>query len=197
MSLTESISMIVSRACLNSITDPDFIKALEAIGIEEPVDHSMLESSSSSDESDSMTTAEKLLEAVNADESPLDPLTRQQFGFAKVNNHEEETCVLGLYIGLFVHLPRPPTPDMVEDWVTKNELAQHIQEMYERQTMKGSSGYFHWFLKNKHFFDQNFVNPNGPKAAPEHGTCINRKLFEELTGRAARRRALAAEDSDD
>ena len=190
-------SMLVSRACLNSITDPDIIKALEAVGIAEPVYQSRSGSSNTDDGEDSMTTAEKLKEAVDADEFPFDPLTRQQFGFAKVNSHEEETCVLGLYIGLFNHLPWPPTPNTVQGWVTSNELEQRIQEMYERQTMKGSSGYFHWFSKNKHFFDQDYVNPNGPRLTPEYGAGINRELFEELTGRAARRRALSDGDSDD
>ena len=139
-----------------------------------------------------MTPAENLKMAVNADKFPSDPLTRQQFGFAKVNNHEEETCVLGLYIGLLNLLPRNPSLDTLQGWVAKNELAQGIQNSYESQM--GESGYFSWFLKNKKFFDQKYVNPSGPRAAPENGSRVDQDLFDELTGRAAKNRSYGGDE---
>ena len=165
--------------CLTLTIDPDFIKSIEAIGLDDPVHYSMMRSSKTTDGFGSMTPAENLKKAVDADKFPTDPLTRQQFGFAKVNTHEEETCVLGLYIGLLILLPRTPTLDTLQEWVAKNELAQGIQESYESQL--GESGYFNWFLKNKRFFNQDYVNPNGPRAAPEDGSCVDQDLFDKLT----------------
>ena len=176
--------MLVLSASLKSITDPDFIKALEAIGIEESANHQTFGSSKMADGPGSMTTAEKLQVAVDADMFPSDPLTRQQFGFAKVNNQEEKTCVLGLYIGLFL-LSRPPTLDTLQSWVAKNRLAQGIQYSYKSQM--GESGYFRWFMKNRKFFDQDYVNPNGPRAAPENGTRVDQDLFDKLTKKGSRK----------
>ena len=120
-------------------------------------------SASTDDEASSSrqeTTAEYLIRACEQDLLPSNPLVRQQFGFSKVNDPEEETCLFGLYTALFLMLTYPPSADTVQQWVAKNELAKGICHTYEIHA--GVSGYFDWFKKNQHVVDQNYVNPRGP-----------------------------------
>ena len=85
------------------------------------------------------TTTEILKVAVDADMIPSHPLTRQHFGFSKVTCVEEESCLLGLYQGLFM-LPSPPRLDRVQGWVKKDKLAGAIYSYYKSN--QAHSGYF-------------------------------------------------------
>ena len=105
-----------------------------------------------------MTTAEELREAVDWDEIPSHPLTREQFGFSKVDNIEEESKVLGLYQGLLIHLPNPPSTETVQGWQEKNKIAEGIYHVYKSQ--HGRNQYFDWFESHQHFNYQTYVNPN-------------------------------------
>ena len=126
-----------------------------------------------------VTTAYTLFEAVRQDVFPTDSLTREHFGFSKVNNQEEETCILGLYYGMLCMLQKTPSLETVQGWVTKNKLAGGIYHTYKDQG--ADSRYFKWFKKNQHFFDQNYVNPRGSKAPLEPGDCLNMERFKKLT----------------
>ena len=91
------------------------------------------------------TTAEKLKEAVDADVFPSDPSTREHFGFSRASTMEEETNLLGLYQGLLLHLPNPPSTKTVQCWQEKNQIVDGIYHAYERQ--HGRSMYFNWFKR--------------------------------------------------
>lgn len=110
------------------------------------------------------TTAEKLKEAVDADLFPSDPMTREHFGFSKVNTIEEETYLFGLYQGLLIHLPNPPCAETVQGWQEQNKIAEGIYNSYKNQ--HGRSWYFDRFKKHKHFVDQTYVNPKSPVSHP-------------------------------
>ena len=86
------------------------------------------------------TTAEFLMQAVMSfDTVPDDPLVRQQFGYSKVNSVEEETCLQGLYKGLFL-LPCSPSHDELQEWVLQDKLAEGVESRYMRCGAR--SGYF-------------------------------------------------------
>lgn len=129
--------------------------------------------------STTVTTAHKLREAVIQDVFPTDPLTREHFGFSKVDNQEEETCILGLYDCMFRKLRMSPSLETVQGWVTKNKLAAGIYHTYKSND--ADSRYFKWFKKNRQFFDQNYVNPRGPKAPLENGDRLDVERFKKLT----------------
>lgn len=103
------------------------------------------------------TTAEKLIEAAKWDEIPSHPLTREQFGFNKVDSIEKESKLLGLYQGLFI-LPSPPRSETVQGWQKKNKIAEGICHWYKSQ--HGRSRYFDWFKNHQYFVDQTYVKPN-------------------------------------
>ena len=104
------------------------------------------------------TTAEKLREGVNWDEIPSDPLTREQFGFSKVDGIEEESKLLGLYQRLFIHLPNPRSTETVQGWQENNKIAGGISQMYKSQ--HGRNRYFDWFKSHQHLVDQTYVKSN-------------------------------------
>ena len=104
------------------------------------------------------TTAENLKEAVDWDEIPSDPLTREQFGFSKVDSIEEESKLLGLYQGFLIHLPNPPSTETVQGWQEKNKIAEGIHHVYKSQ--RGRNQYFDWFKSHQHFVDQTYVKPD-------------------------------------
>lgn len=108
------------------------------------------------------TPAEKLTHSLMVDKIPVDPVVREVFGFSKANNREEESCLLGLYQGLLLYLPDPPSEEDVQSWVETNKLAEGIQRSYKAQGH--NSGYFRWFNKNQHLFDQTYQRPDGPRA---------------------------------
>ena len=158
---------------LTAVVDRDWIEAVAGIGEDKS-------EATAKDTLQSLTPAQKLSESVHADLIPIDDTVRQMFGFSKVNNPEEESCLLGLYIGLMRLLPNPPTAETIQTWVTRNKLAGGIHHTYKSQ--KGESDYFKWFKKNRHFFDQNYRNPNGSRAPAKNGTPLDKEIFDKLTG---------------
>ena len=104
------------------------------------------------------TTAKRLIEAAKWDEILSDPLTREQFGFSKVDSIDEESKLLGLYQGLFIHLPSPPSTETVQGWQEKNKIAGGICHSYKSQ--HGRSRYFDLFKSHQHFVDQTYVKPD-------------------------------------
>lgn len=97
------------------------------------------------------TTAEILKEAVDADMLPSDSLTREHFGFNRASTVREESNLLGLYQGLLIHLPNPPSTRTVQGWLERNKIAGGIYHAYKSQ--HGRSEYFNWFKKNQHIVD--------------------------------------------
>ena len=120
---------------------------------------------------DSISTAQILQYAVLKDIFPTDPLTREHFGFSKVNSYEEETCLLGLYQGLLKYLPSIPSVETVQGWQQKNKLAGGIYHCYKSQD--ANSGYFRWFKRNQHLFSQDYKRPEGVWAPMERPTSID------------------------
>ena len=124
------------------------------------------------------TSAELLLEALIADKFPTHPVVRDDFGFNKVSNQEEETCMLGLYQGLMIGLPNPPSVETLQGWVNKDKLAGGIYHSYKSRDQE--SGYFNWFKKNQHFFDRDYVNPKGPRVVLEPNPRIDTAKFNKI-----------------
>ena len=108
---------------------------------------------------DSITTVQILHGAVIRDMIPSDPLTREHFGFSNVDSYEEETCLLGLYQGLLLHLPLCPSLETVQGWQQRNKLARGICHYYKSQ--EADSAYFDWFMENQHFLSQDYKRLDG------------------------------------
>ena len=124
----------------------------------------------------SPTTAEILEEAICVhDKIPADSLTRQHFGYSKVDSVEEESCLQGLYKGLFL-FPRPPHRREIQEWVQQDKLAEGIERYYSG----ARSGYFNWFKKNKHVFSQSYERAEGPWAPIEKYFEVDMKKLNEL-----------------
>ncbi|KAF6238331.1 hypothetical protein HO173_003611 [Letharia columbiana] len=110
------------------------------------------------------TIAEKLKGAVDAEVSPSNPLTREHFGFIKVNTVEEKTILLGLYQGLLIHLPNPPCTETVQGWQEKTKIAGGIYDSHQSQ--HGRGWYFNWCKYHQHFVDQTYVDPHNVMYCP-------------------------------
>lgn len=97
------------------------------------------------------------------DEYPDSDLV-EGFGFERCQSHEDWTMLLGLYIGLVVHLD--VSSRTLHKWQQKNTLARNICKTFE--DMKKSNNrfyegeYYKWFLNKKHL-----VDANAPKPRPE------------------------------
>ena len=125
---------------------------------------------------DSITTAQILHDAVFSDMIPSDPLTREHFGFSKVDSYEEETCLLGLCQGLLMHLPSRPSLETVQGWQRRNKLAAGVYYSYSSQ--EANSSYFSWFKKNQHFLSQDYKRPEGLWAPTEIPTSIDHQKLQ-------------------
>ena len=126
------------------------------------------------------TTAAMLKDALDADLIPRDPLTRQHFAFSKVSSPEEETCLVGLYQGLF-QLPSPPSLETLQKWQQNDKLAGGIYYSYKSQQAR--SGYFNWFNKNQHIFSQTYARPEGEWAPETASFELDFKKLGSLTAR--------------
>ena len=125
------------------------------------------------------TTAEFLIEAVSyLDTVPDNPLVRQQFGYSKVNSIEEETCLQGLYKGLFL-LPCSPSSDELQEWVLQDKLAEGVENRYMRCGAR--SGYFNWFKRNKHVLSQRYERVEGPWSPTGTWLEVNSMKLHQLT----------------
>lgn len=132
-----------------------------------------------------VNTAEKLRQAISYSSVPLDPLTREHFGFSKVDTYEDEVRLIGLYKGLLYLLPQPPSLKTVEQWQLNNKIAGGIYHTYKSQG--GESDYFSWFKKNQHIVDRNYANPNGPRDAPSsRSTTLDEAVWKAGFGRHSR-----------
>lgn len=129
-----------------------------------------------------VNTAEKLQQAISCSSVPMDPLTRENLGFSKVDTYEDEVRLLSLYKGLLYLLPRPPTLKTVQQGPLNNQIAGGIYHIYESQG--GESGYFSWFKKDQQVMDRDYANPNGPRAAPcSRSTMLDYAVWESGLGR--------------
>ena len=139
------------------------------------------------------TTAEILKDNVCfLDLIPTDPLVRQHFGYSKVNSVEEETCLQGLYKGLFL-VSRPPTSVQIQEWVRQDKLAEGIEKYY----LGYRSGYFNWFKKNKHVLSQRYERVDGPWSPAETYFALDSKKLNELTKSDTESEEKYFDDDDD
>ena len=109
---------------------------------------------------------------------PCHPFVRHHFGFSKVDSVEEETCLQGLYKGLFI-LPRSPSRGEILDWVQEDKLADGIESYYSK--CKSQSGYFNWFKKNKHVLSRNYERVGGPWKPAGTSFALDMAKLHELT----------------
>ncbi|KAK4691966.1 hypothetical protein P7C71_g5148, partial [Lecanoromycetidae sp. Uapishka_2] len=127
----------------------------------------------------SRSTAELLQEAIMADALPVDPLTRQQFGFSKCNDIDEEAQLLSLYGGLCV------STTTLQNWQKKNKIATGIHHAYTR--LKKQSHAFEWFRRNRQIVDRNYARREGVRNLPKDVEARQVKKLETTISATAER----------
>lgn len=125
------------------------------------------------DNTGAATTAEKLKRAIDLDTISQDPLTREHFGFSKVENVDGEVNLVGLYTGLFHYLNTSAAK--VHQWQEQNVLAEGILEEYHPR----ESGYLAWFKKHLHVVDRDYVRSGGLKAPPAQGENLSDEFYSD------------------
>lgn len=108
-----------------------------------------------------ITTADILLYDVVKNEIPKDDPTREAFGFNRCCSHNEQSHLLGLYIGLLL-VPSGPqvSPVELDEWQREDLLAGKIIEKFSALPVHGRGSYFPWFLRNQHVLETSTPAPH-------------------------------------
>ncbi|KAI1466230.1 uncharacterized protein F4812DRAFT_452090 [Daldinia caldariorum] len=130
-----------------------------------------------------LTTADYLCRNCLSDEMPEDPDVLEDFGFNRCKTRDEQSHLLGVYIGLFVY--RDISSETVDAWRKGGALMSQITEEYNKIPEVSRGKYFPWLLRNAHILSPGkTVNP--VQAPPEID-------LERILGQAAS--YLGGEDS--
>ena len=121
--------------------------------------HAQLDATGAEDPSPMKAASEIMWEDAGSSRFPTNERVRECFGFSKVANNEEETCLLGLYTGLAMIVDDSIMgPAILQEWYEQNKIAEGIINTYGGQ----DSGYFRWFKEHRHVVDRNYLRPGGP-----------------------------------
>ena len=110
-----------------------------------------------------ITTADHLALAVRQDMFPGNRQTCEDYGFNRVHTDDEETNLLGLYIGMLIHLlmrssqrayrPHQNLEDSSQDhsqMACSWSVVDKIKATYYKIPEDRRGEYFPWFLRNEH-----------------------------------------------
>ncbi|KAI5460130.1 hypothetical protein BGZ63DRAFT_389571 [Mariannaea sp. PMI_226] len=100
-------------------------------------------------------SADYLYEDVLNDELPTDPKARQEYWFDRCHNKNEESHLLGVFIGLLHYHPDHITREELHKWRSNSnlDLVAKIVEKFEELPSNGRGGYFPWFLRHRARFE--------------------------------------------
>lgn len=76
-------------------------------------------------------------------------LTLEYHGFSKVDTIKEKATLLGLYQGLLIHLPNPPSIKTLYSWQKKDRIAGGMCKSFKN----GRSESFNGFENHQHVVD--------------------------------------------
>ncbi|KAI0595322.1 hypothetical protein F4775DRAFT_377775 [Biscogniauxia sp. FL1348] len=108
-----------------------------------------------------LTTADYLYRSCLSDEFPEDAEVLEDFGFTRCKGHER-TFLLGVYIGLFVHLQ--VSSEKVDLWRRENTLLENIKREFAAIPERSMGRYFPWLLRNTHVLRQDTPVPKSEDA---------------------------------
>ncbi|KAI1635726.1 hypothetical protein F4809DRAFT_429173 [Biscogniauxia mediterranea] len=94
-----------------------------------------------------LTTADYLYKSCLSDEFPDDPEVLEDFGFTRCKS-TERTFLLGVYIGLFLHLQ--VSSEKVDLWRREDTLLENIKREFAAIPERSRGRYFPWLLRNTH-----------------------------------------------
>lgn len=99
----------------------------------------------------SINTAYYLARACWANRFPEDPQTCEDYGFTKTFTAQNQSCLLGLYQGIFKF--GGIEPETVHKWRVQGILVEKIKEFFEAMPENRRGGYYPWFLRNQYIVD--------------------------------------------
>lgn len=99
----------------------------------------------------SITTADQLLHDAREDRIPRDEQTREDFGFSRCRDWNEESHLFGLYQGLLLYLHIDSV--QLNKWKQEGLLVSKITETFEKVPEANRGGYFPWFLRHQYILD--------------------------------------------
>ncbi|RIA80046.1 hypothetical protein C1645_793327 [Glomus cerebriforme] len=91
-------------------------------------------------------SADILVKNAIGDKLPTNKAVLYEYGFSNFFSLHDKSMLLGLYIGLIVHLNC--NASQIHSWWINGELPLNIKKTYDDAGV--NSGYYQWFLKNEH-----------------------------------------------
>ncbi|KAK7063765.1 MYND-type domain-containing protein [Favolaschia claudopus] len=107
-----------------------------------------------------ITTADYLALAIHKKMFPDDPQTCQDFGFTKAFSIENQSRLLGLYVGLIERLKI--SPKTVRQWQLEGTLIDNIKTSFSSLPAQSRGSYYPWFLRNQWVLDPRLSPPQDP-----------------------------------
>jgi MYND finger len=107
-----------------------------------------------------INTAYHLARAVYQNLFPNDPQTRLDYGFVRAFTPENQSKLLGLYIGLISRMN--VEPKTIHRWRLKGTLVEEIKSAFEKLPQNNRGGYFPWFLQNQWMINPELTPPTNP-----------------------------------
>ena len=104
-----------------------------------------------------INTAYRLARAVYEDRLPDDLETCQDYGFERAFTVENRSKLLGLYIGLILHIE--VEPKTIHRWRLKGTLVEEIKAAFEQLPPDNRGSYYPWFLQNQWVVDHELAPP--------------------------------------
>lgn len=104
-----------------------------------------------------VTSADYLYEDVLGDKLPTDPQVRQDYWFDRCQNKNEESHLLGVFVGLLHRHPNHITREELHQWRSDPDgnpyLVTKIVEKFEELPINSRGEYFAWFLGYRSRFE--------------------------------------------
>ncbi|KAJ3531274.1 hypothetical protein NM688_g7595 [Phlebia brevispora] len=102
-----------------------------------------------------MRSAHHLIRACTRDLMPTDPQTLEDYGFARLNDSQDMSMLLGLYQGFcMIHWQGGGLEARTLDkWLREGSLVQRIKDTFEPVPLQNRGAYYPWFLENQWVLD--------------------------------------------
>ncbi|KIM81256.1 hypothetical protein PILCRDRAFT_821715 [Piloderma croceum F 1598] len=107
-----------------------------------------------------INTAYHLARAVYQDRFPEDPQTSLDYGFKRAFTVENQSKLLGLYIGLILYIK--VEPKTIHRWRLKGTMAEEIKSAFEKLPQSNRGSYYPWFLQNQWVINLELTPPTNP-----------------------------------
>lgn len=111
-----------------------------------------------------LTTADELLLDVLDNEIPKDEQVRADYGFSRCQDVNEESHLLGVYIGILkIGDLEEVRPSHLDEWRKRGELTWRIVEYFSQFPPGAQGSYYPWFRKNMHRLFDKLTPPRTPE----------------------------------